>query len=141
MNDDKRCCKNCKAGGYVLSLDKVSCSHTENYQDPNYVCDLYRKRGNNPEDIVDNILDGSNELDDYLNKQRKDILTKIISTMFEMHSYTDDPIRIFYMTSIVINRFVINLLEFFQDMSIETLTEYGIIADFTKVGEMKKKMK
>ncbi len=43
-NEDKLCCKNCKAGGYVLSLDKISCSHTELYQDPNYVCDLHRKK-------------------------------------------------------------------------------------------------
>ena len=45
-SDDKRCCKNCRAGGYVLSLNKVSCSHTELYHDPDYVCDLHRKRGN-----------------------------------------------------------------------------------------------
>lgn len=45
MNEDKLCCKNCRAGGYVLSLNKVSCSHTEDYNDPDYVCDLHRKRG------------------------------------------------------------------------------------------------
>jgi len=46
VTKDRRCCKNCRAGGYVLSLDKVSCSHTETYNDPDYVCSLHRKIGN-----------------------------------------------------------------------------------------------
>ena len=42
-------CRNCKAGGYVLSLDKVSCSHDEAYHDPDHVCSLHPRLRQAPE--------------------------------------------------------------------------------------------
>lgn len=93
------------------------------------------------EDIVDKVIDGAEELNDYLDGQIKDILKNIISTTFEVHSYANDPIRVFFMIDIIVNNFVINLLGKYQDAVVESLSKGGIIADFSIFSEQRERMK
>lgn len=93
------------------------------------------------EDIVDKVIDGADELNDYLDKQIEDTLKTVISTMFEIHAYTDDPIRCFFMTDIVIMTHVLNLLGKYQEAVIETLKIHGMVADFTIFKEQRERMK
>jgi len=93
------------------------------------------------EDIVDKVIDGADELNDYLDKQVKDTLKTIISTMFEIHAYSDDPVRVFFMTDIVVMTHILNLLGRYQDAVIECLKTHGIVADFTMFKEERERMK
>jgi len=96
---------------------------------------------NEPDVIVDNILEGSDELDDYLEKEIKDVLKNIVLTMLKIHGDVVDPIRLFYLINVVVNKYVVNLLSFHHKISIDTLKKHNVIVDLTEIGEMKKRMK
>jgi len=148
MNDDKRCCKNCKAGGYVLSLDKVSCSHTENYQEPDYVCDLYRKRGN--KGVIKKMERKDDDIERFIalmDKFNDDIEVHLIDTLEFLTDgitkiYRDkDANQITMMLQLYISNYCVSLMQTFNKAMIITLEEFGNLKDYSEEMKQRKKLR
>jgi len=149
MNDDKRCCKNCKAGGYVLSLDKVSCTHTENYQEPDYVCDLYRKRENKGiikkminenTDDVERFLELMDKFNDDIDGHLRETLRFLTNGISEI--YRDkDPNQITMMLQLFISNYCVSLMRTFNNAIIKSLDEIGNIEDYSEVMKRRDKLR